>query len=191
MTDDKRETISALLDDEIPTGEIAKAISQIQEEDSLRQTWQRYQLIGDLMRGEVPLGSALGVADRVKSELKTVPAVITFPQTKTTRRRSRKRWPRHFAGGLMAASVAALAVILLPRLTISTLDEPNQMRTVAKPSIQPMTARQTGTHWKNLPLKKVESKLNRYLMEHNEFASPGGMKGVLPYASFVAYDQDR
>ncbi len=186
MTDDKREKISALLDDEIPTGDIAKAISQIQEEDALRQTWQRYQLIGDLMRGEVPMGSALGVAERVKSELKSVPAVIAFPQRKSIR-----RWPRHFAGGLMAASVAALAVILLPRLTISTLDEPDPARVVSKPSVQPMTVRQTGTHWENLPFKKVESKLNRYLMEHNEFASPGGMKGVLPYASFVAYDQER
>lgn len=191
MTDDKRERISALLDDEIPTEYIIEAIDQIQKEDYLRETWRRYQLIGDLMRGEVPVGSSAGVANSVKAEMKSVPAVTPHPLLIKPRRWSRKRWPRHIAGGLLAASVAALSVILLPRFTISSLDEPEPVRVAVKPNISSSMIKQTGTYWENLDMKKVESKLNRYLMEHNEFASPTGMQGVLPYASFVAYDQNR
>lgn len=191
MTDDKREKLSALLDDELSADDMAETINQVQGLDSLLLTWQRYQLIGDLMRGETPVGSAGGVVDRVRAELKSEPAIIAFPQRKKVRSRLPRRWPRHLAGGVLAASVAAFSVIMLPRLTISTVDEPGPDRVASNPGVEPRLVRQTGTHWKNLSKRKVESTLNRYLMEHNEFASPGGMKGVLPYASFVTYDQNR
>jgi sigma-E factor negative regulatory protein RseA len=35
---------------------------------------------------------------------------------------------------------------------------------------------------------KVESRLNNYLVNHQEFAPAGNMKGIMPYASFVSYD---
>ena len=191
MTDDKREKISALLDDEIPTESIVEAIDQIQQEERLRQTWFRYQLIGDLMRGEAPVGSAVGVANRVRVELESLPVNTPHPLHKNIKSWTRKRWSRHFAGGLLAASVAALSIILLPRFTISTLDEPNPTQIVSKSTMSPVMVNQTSTNWESLDMKKLESKLNRYLMEHNEFASPTGMQGFLPYTSFVAYDQNR
>jgi sigma-E factor negative regulatory protein RseA len=49
---------------------------------------------------------------------------------------------------------------------------------------------QSSTRWKNLSEPKVESKLNSFLIDHNEYAAPGGI-GVIPYANFVSYDSNR
>ena len=47
----------------------------------------------------------------------------------------------------------------------------------------------SGTRWKNLDRgSPVESKLNGYLVDHGEFASPMGGGRVGPYATFVSYD---
>ena len=90
------------------------------------------------------------------------------------------------AGAAVAASVAALAVFTLPRLTgESPAADPVQI--VSKAPVPVSYANQSGTRWKNLAEPALESKLNRYLENHSEYASSGGM-GVVPYSSFVSYD---
>ena len=41
------------------------------------------------------------------------------------------------------------------------------------------------------PTAEDHAKLNSYLVNHQEYAPSTGMKGMLPYATFVSYDARR
>jgi len=51
MTEQQREQISALMDDEQGTDAVA-TIRHLQEDSELRNCWHRYHRIGDLLRGD-------------------------------------------------------------------------------------------------------------------------------------------
>ena len=183
MTNNPSEEISAFLDDELPPATMSDATDRIEDNEGLRRVWDRYHLIGDVMRGEGVRFSSAGVADQVRARIDSEPAIIAAP------RRASPRWIRPAAGAALAASVAVGAVLGLPRLDeVDPGSTPLQITSVPRPVTysEPSTMR-----WKNLAQPGVASKLNRYLVEHNEYASPGGMSGVLPYTSFVSYDSNR
>lgn len=183
MTNNPSEEISAFLDDELHPTAMSDIMQRVKDEEELRGVWDRYHLIGDVMRGEGVRLSAAGVADRVRSQLDTEPAIIAAP------RQGPPRWMRPAAGAALAASVAVVAVLSLPQL--GDLEPGSAPRQVAS-APQPINySEPTTMRWKNLAEPGVASKLNSFLVEHNEYASPGGMSGVLPYTSFVSYDSRR
>ncbi|WP_428610660.1 sigma-E factor negative regulatory protein [Sedimenticola sp.] len=192
MTDDINEQISALLDNELGEREIRHALDALEGDESLRDKWDRYNLIGDAMRGEAVRLSADSIADRVRAKLEqqpeTAPAFHPIPFGRPVRLSS--RWYKSAGGAALAASVAVITVLAFPQLT-NMSSEPGGQVVVerAVPDAAPYLTR-SSTHWKNLSEPKVESKLNRYLIDHNEFAAPGGI-GVIPYANFVSYDSNR
>ncbi|MET0116385.1 MAG: sigma-E factor negative regulatory protein [Sedimenticola sp.] len=193
MSDKKREQISALLDDELPAEQASETLAALRKDDTLRTAWDRYHLIGDVMRGESVRVTTEQVADRVRQRLESEPAIIATPKNRVTVERDEKapvRWARPAAGAALAASVAVVAVMLSPQLSDFSLQGDETVVATAPTPIS--TPRNGGTRWKNLSQPEVESKLNRYLVDHSEYASPGGMSsGVLPYASFVSYDAQR
>ena len=186
MTKETKERLSALVDGELSTASTAEVISRMKASPDLCGAWDRYHLIGDAIRGEGLRGSADGIADNVRELVLAEPAIIARP-IPINRPKSNKRILRPLAGAAIAASVAAVAVVTLPRLNWdSPTAGPAQ---VVSKSITPGSY-QTGTRWKNLAEPALESKLNRYLENHSEYASSGGM-GVVPYSSFVSYDSTR
>ena len=48
-----------------------------------------------------------------------------------------------------------------------------------------------GTRWKLLKKPKVESRLNAYLLNHQDLSPSGNIKGIMPYATFVSYDENK
>ncbi len=199
MTDNINEQISALLDNELDPTEARNALDHLQGDDSLRQQWDRYHLIGDAMRGEAVRLSTESIADRVRARLESEAITGTSDQPIPISRnpRYRARWLKTAGGGLLAASVAAITVIAFPPMTETVSDvSPQLVVENSLPQIQaPETQAapylvQSSSRWKNLSKPKVESKLNRYLIDHNEYVAPGGI-GVIPYTSFVSYDTDR
>ncbi|MCW8907736.1 MAG: sigma-E factor negative regulatory protein [Sedimenticola sp.] len=192
QTDDINEQVSALLDDELSPGEASRILDSLVDDPGLHARWDRYHLIGDVMRGEAVRFSADSVAQRVRQSLDQqgtdLPAMN--PISISRARRFRGRWVKPASGAALAASVAILSVLAFPELTRYTADEGEVLASKqAMPGAAPILV-ESRTRWKNLKEPKVESKLNRYLIDHNEFADPGGM-GVLPYTSFVSYDSSR
>jgi sigma-E factor negative regulatory protein RseA len=47
---------------------------------------------------------------------------------------------------------------------------------------------QDGTRWELLKKPAVESRLNAYLVNHQERSPASNIKGIMPYATFVSYD---
>ena len=208
MTDKIREQLSALLDDELSATESARMLDQLGQSSELRDYWDRYHLIGDVLRGETLHVSSNQIAERVRERIEMEPAIIASPKPQTTadpatpKKRASIQWLKPAAGVALAASVAAVTVVSLPQLTgepdasdsgvLITSTQP------INPPIQLVSSQRTDAYsrgstmrWKNLSEPQVESKLNGYLVDHNEYAAPGGMNGVLPYATFVSYDAQR
>jgi sigma-E factor negative regulatory protein RseA len=185
MKIENEEKLSALVDSELSNSDLTQTLAQLGASKELRSAWDRYHLIGDAIRGEGIRVSAEGVAPQVRERLDKEPAMLVRP-TPINQPQQRERLSRPLVGAALAASVAAVAVFMLPRMGEEIPGSaPAQ---VASERPVPLTyARQGGTRWKNLAEPKLESKLNRYLENHSEHASSGGM-GVVPYSSFVSYD---
>ncbi len=190
MSEKIYEQVSALLDDELPSKETSETLSQLRERDDLQQQWNRFHLIGDVMRGEALQVNASDIAPRVRASLKEEPAIIAAPKVKTLLQQG-PLWIRTLAGAGLAASVAALAVITAPYFFGPGTGDGAQMA-ANTPAVSSPYAERPGMRWKNLQEPAVESRLNGYLVEHSEYAaSPGGVGGVIPYATFVGYDAKR
>lgn len=205
MRQQSKESVSAFLDDELQHREIDRTLEQLATSDELRQAWDRYHLIGDIMRGEGIRDSAAGIADRVREQIEREPAILAAPRP-GPRILSGHHWMRPAAGAAIAASVATITILALPRFD-GLGPKPANDRVAAVPIDRPVVAAPVqlasapapiddagpgrGTRWKNLEQPAVESKLNRFLVDHNEYASSGSIGGIMPYATFVSYDSGR
>ncbi len=186
MTINTEEQLSALLDDEF-VSENSALLDRVASSEPLRNTWDRYHLIGDVLRGEGLRTTAAGVSAQVREQIEREPAIVSAPRA-ASQMKQPDRWMRPAMGAAVAASVATVAVLTFTEITdsgdVGTGARPLQVA-VAPVPVSPSP--QMGTRWKNLDESKVESKLNRLLVKHNEYAASAGM-GLMPYSTFVSYD---
>lgn len=186
MTEQEFERLSALVDDELPRGEISGEIQKLRNSEQVRTAWSRYHLIGDAMRREMGTHYAPGLAQEISRRLQDEPVVLAPKALEQPTSFSRKIW-----GGLaIAASVTALAVVMTPQLTSPEGEEVPQQVAEVKPAVQSNTlyVAQDGTRWELLKKPEVESRLNAYLVNHQELSPSSNIKGIMPYATFVSYD---
>lgn len=182
MSEHIKEQISAFLDGELPTAEQQLLLERLRRDPALRVQWGRYRLIGDGLRQGLPPYVDLGLADRVMAELEAVPA---------HRGGGAGRLAKSFAGLAVAASVAVVAVLAVQQLEApDTGGEPARIAAApqALPPPQAYVRVQQGPAWEATPPQPV-SRLNEYLVNHNEYAASAGMPGVLPYVRIVGHEQ--
>lgn len=199
MNDEQVELTSSLLDGELDSAGQARAISAILDGgDEELERFGRYRLIGDVMRGESAV-LATSVAQRVHQALRDEPVVLAPP------RRHNPGWLRPLAGLAVAASVAAAAVVVAPQLLTQSEQQAPPIQVTAglsQPAMTPLmvaagpAARPdlpmagttgTGAHWQALD-PGLEERLNRLVIEHQEFAGRTGINGPVPHIGFVSYD---
>lgn len=192
MSDAKREGYSALLDGEVDDAEQQALLAAIGDDARIRPSLARYRLIGDGLRGEPVRPEALGVADAVRERLQREPVVLA-PLPARSARQVRPRWWQPAAGLAIAASVALVAVGLMPRMLSDSAETPASVQVVGVPVAPPMLVSDSasrpapGTHWVHSEPGE-DDRLTRYLADHTEMATHTGMPGIVPYASFVSYD---
>jgi len=217
MTENIRKEISALLDDELSQQEMSQILGQLNEQEQLRGTWDRYNLISDVIRGEAGGRASPSLADQVRAQIDAEPAILAAPKPVNTA----PAWVRPLAGTALAASVAVLAVMTAPQLLtpdakvspqVATVKmaEPNYAQLASVPATQNFhlansaqyrvrpvaaarptgqwSAQYSGMRWKNLAKPATENRLNKYLVDHSEYATQAPVRGVAPYATFVGYD---
>ncbi len=190
MSEERHEALSALVDGELSTDDGQQLLDQVLEDLALKRRWGTYHLIGDVMRKHVIDQQGLnGRVDDIANAATRKPGVA-----------GGKIVGLHPLAGLaLAASVALVAVLGIFALT----DTENAPVEVAQssPSVQaPISAGSEPTSvvagavgidlarmtW-NDAAPAVTNRLNGYLVTHNEHLS-NGMRGMLPYARIVAYD---
>jgi len=185
MTEQQRERLSALLDAQLDHQDTSNEISKLIKQNGSREHWYRYHLIGDAIRQELGPVVDSRLAERISKRLEQEPVVLApsaLPHKPGL-------WHRPAAGIAIAASVAIVAVALAPQF-INPPSNGDSGELAATQTLPPQNiyVAEDGTRWDMLQKPKVESRLNNYLVNHQEFAPAGNMKGIMPYASFVSYD---
>jgi anti-sigma factor RsiW len=114
MSEQIREQVSAFLDGELPDSETELLLKRLTRDGELRESFGRYALIGEALRGTGAQVLTRGFAARVNLTIDGEPAV---PQTPVARAAGRHWW-RPFAGVAVAAGVATVAIVALQQRAI-------------------------------------------------------------------------
>jgi sigma-E factor negative regulatory protein RseA len=189
MTEQENERLSALVDNEISEDEISMEINKLSRNSVIRDTWSRYHLIGDAMRGETGSLYNSGLAEAISKQLENEPVVLVPAAIK----RPGKIRKRSYAGMAVAASLAAVAVVMAPQMINPEGSERQQpsLATKQRPDTQTLYVAEDGTRWELLKKPEVESRLNAYLVNHQERSPSSNIKGIMPFANFVSYDGNK
>ena len=172
MTDKTSEQLSAFIDGELPKTEQTLLLHRLKQDKVLQHQWQRYHLIRDAMRKNLP---DYIYTDPVVDLTKHAP----MPELKTVRRLP-----------VLAACVAVLGVIGIlyygpffapspnPGLAHNSSSQHSPQRPLLPPG-----------HW-DLAKPTVASQLNHYLVDHSHYGSlPTAQTMLSAYSRAAGYDK--
>lgn len=215
----ERETISAYLDDALPQTEVDElslmgntVLGQEESRKRVLGTASRYQLIGEVLRGQVSDASMTDVCLQVREALKHEEMaqenldVSKSVNAEKDRKHSKSgstfnlvswlgsAWYRPVGGLAVAASVAMIMVVTAPHdevisnnnLVADSRD--NGVPVVSLP-VATSVARETGVS-KLADQSSSQVNLDAYLAEHAEFAAQDTMQGRIPYARYVSHETE-
>ena len=162
-----KEKLSALMDDQGDRAECDHCLNQLKQDVELRESWELYHLIGDVLRGTD--GAAL--PDSFSGRLAAEPTVVA------PRRRSASgvaagplRYTLPLAAGI--AAVAFVAWVGLPQLQPAPVLE-------ARVNTAPVPVAAA-------PAVPVAHDVGDYLLAHQRFSPSSAMSGVAPYVRTVS-----
>jgi sigma-E factor negative regulatory protein RseA len=115
MSEQIREQVSAFLDGELPGSEMELLLKRLTRDADLRESFGRYSLIGEALRGSHRSVISRGFATRVNQAIDGEAAPVALPSTQL----NVPKWWKPFAGVAVVAGVAAVAVIALQQRAIS------------------------------------------------------------------------
>lgn len=195
-----KERLSALFDDELSAFESRRLTSELLTNAERKMQWLRYQMIGDVMRGDIGSQVDTGFTDRVMQNIRAE-ETHSIQAEKISKPRS---WAKPVAGLAMAASVAAVSILALQFMTqsgtgtavnVANTDQAStpagiqqvavqkQAQTLAelpKATADNSLVRQVNTtdvkqlgEIQNIPL--TDPRMDSYLATHAEYASRPGM----------------
>lgn len=186
MIDEQRQRISALQDGELDTDSASRLVDALMRDRNLRGIWERYHLIGLAIRGERVEALTRSLADTVRARIEDEPTVLA-PRRPTVARRVRLA---PFAGGALAAAAVFIAVFILPTWFKGAATFQPEVGIAPQVVAQQPAAVLPAKRW-DIDRPDLASKLDLFLVTHQETAPMAGAKGMLPYATFVGYEAGR
>lgn len=156
--------LSALMDGECGNAELALALRRLVKQTDLQARWQRYHLIGETLKKNLPDRLDTAFADRIRAaiELEPLPAKA---------QRSRPPWYKPAVGLAAAASVVAAVALGI------------SLYRVGETPLQPLAGNTSATVQD--VQETPQQRLNAYLVDHSELATMNNVHGILPYVSMV------
>jgi sigma-E factor negative regulatory protein RseA len=201
-----RNKISALMDGELDSIEVADTITQVKKTEDLRNEWSTYHLIRDALRQ--PVMSTVDITSGIRKKLAIEPTVLT------------PKLPKEKKGKVFAFAVAASMLTAVAAVTWmggQTMDQPLDRVTKtesAEPAVITIPVLVQKEEFKADPVlaQKEEFKtdksflqaqaeaqadsdvipmsapiqLNDYMFAHEEFSPRTAIRGVSPYMRTVA-----
>lgn len=191
MANDRRENVSALVDDEVRGAELRSLLDDLRQDSELQGCWSRYHLVSDALHANLSLADATRLSERVWAALEDEPTVLA-PRRNT-------RLPplaKQVAGLAIAASVAAIAIFSVQSLAPKPVIDPfnaqvAQVAQVVPPPADNLAHLASATEQSPAQRAAMRDSLNPYLVNHNEYSVSSGMQGVLPYARIVSYESNQ
>jgi sigma-E factor negative regulatory protein RseA len=189
MSEQIREQVSAFLDGELPDSETELLLKRLTRDGELRESFGRYALIGESIRGTSRGLLTRGFAGRVNMAIDGEP-VVAVGQVRESRA---PRWWRPFAGAAVAAGVAAVAVVALqqravaPTLRAGPAAAPMTAQNVIAPQGPgglPQTPREPSSYTvpptsTAAPSGMPQARLTNYVLAHSRYSSGLDLRGVL------------
>lgn len=172
-----KEKISALMDNELGRTDSLGILDAIKKDPQGRQSWQRYQLYGAAIREELPSPISHDFYKRVAGELANDPV-----QLAPAAMQSDRSWQKPAFGLAIAASLLAIVVIVQKPFVADTAPV-----SVATTTTVPTTQADGQLIVANRNNENVRARINRLLVEHNEYNPASDMTGMMPYARFVSF----
>jgi len=177
MSEQIREQISAFLDGELPNSESELLLKRLTRDAQLRESFGRYALIGEALRGSSRVPLTRGFAERLNCAIDGEPAAASVQ----ARRGGRLRWWRPVAGAAVAAGVAAVAVLALqqradaPAMRASSPVTALNRAAVAKEAI----SYTVPAALPEAPAVLPAARLTNYVFAHSQFSSVLGQRNML------------
>jgi negative regulator of sigma E activity len=192
MSEQIREQVSAFLDGELPNSETELLLKRLTRDADLRDSFGRYALVGECLRGGGGARLTQDFRVRVNRAIDGQPSAS--PQTHGAGA-NLQRWWRPAAGATVAAGVMAVAVLSfqqradLPGIAAPTT--PPIARLAADPSAPrealsytvPATVGQA-------PAAMPAARLTNYVFAHSRYSSVLGQSNILSGLLSEADDQD-
>jgi sigma-E factor negative regulatory protein RseA len=178
MSEQIREQVSAFLDGELPSSETELLLKRLTRDPELRESFGRYALIGESVRGATRVPLSRGFAERVNCAIDGEPAVAGLQAVRTRP----TRWWRPIAGAAVAAGVAAVAVVALQQRAVAPT-----VRAVLPATAQNLRTNQpkeaisytVPTALPDAPAMLPAARLTNYIFAHSKYSSVLGQRNVL------------
>jgi sigma-E factor negative regulatory protein RseA len=185
MSEQIREQVSAFLDGELPNSETELLLKRLTRDPELRESFGRFALIGEALRGASSSALSRGFASRVNHAIDGEPVV----QAPVASARVRHWW-RPLAGVTVAAGVATVAIVALqqraiaPGLRVATSAAPQVRQTLTAAQITPgaqitPAVRTTAAAPEALSYTVPPARLTNYVFAHSKYSSALAQRGVL------------
>jgi sigma-E factor negative regulatory protein RseA len=190
MSEQIREQVSAFLDGELPNSETELLLKRLTRDGELRESFGRYALIGEAVRGTTRGLITRGFTGRVNLAIdgEVIPANGHVPQTRGP------RWWRPFAGAAVAAGVAAVAVVALQQRAVAPTLRPGvpltaqtavavqgALRAVsgAVPASREAISYTVPATSPAAPAAMPPARLTNYVFAHSRYSSGLAQRGVM------------
>src|SRR5271155_5478451 len=190
MSEQIREQVSAFLDGELPDTETELLLKRLTRDGELRDSFGRYALIGEALRGAGSPILTQGFAARLNLAIDGEPVQVPAHAQQVRG----ARWWRPLAGVTVAAGVATVAIVALQQRAISpgvrVATAVTAANSAAGPSgvtaqsLQGGGAREALSY--TVPASSPEApgamapaRLTNYVFAHSKYSSGLGQRGVL------------
>src|SRR5208282_64324 len=176
MSEQIREQVSAFLDGELPSSETELLLKRLTRDSELRESFGRYTLIGESLRGATRAPLTRGFADRVNGAINGEPVVGNSPSARTRP----PRWWRPIAGAAVAAGVAAVAVVALQQRAVAPTVSRGLVAAQNATALHPKEAiSYTVPAVPDAPAVLPAARLTNYIFAHSKDSSVLGQSNVL------------
>jgi sigma-E factor negative regulatory protein RseA len=191
MSEQIREQVSAFLDGELPSTETELLLKRLTRDGELRESFGRYALIGEALRGGSRTLLTKGFAARVNLAIdgETLPASGVVVQSQAA------RWWRPFAGAAVVAGVAAVAIVAMQQRSMTpgvgtpgpaTLAHSALNAPAAVTAAAPLLAENREAISYTVPVAPVNTpvaapsgRLTNYMFAHSKYSYGLAQRGVL------------
>ena len=189
MKETNQELLSRILDEDVSELEAMRIVKEIQTDDELRSTLQRYDMIGHAMRKELPKEFNLNFVHNVMSQIER--EVMDTPDPKLNDvielDKDESKF-KTFIGLAIAASVAVFSFVAFQNFiqpeSESTPTAVVADRVVEESDIQRVSNEDLQNFISN---PEAAASFNSYIMNHTEYASP---RVSVPHVRIVGYGKD-
>ncbi|NNE36675.1 MAG: sigma-E factor negative regulatory protein [Gammaproteobacteria bacterium] len=183
MTEQIREQISAVMDGEMDS----KSCSASIKSEEFTHTWFRYHLISDCMHDRINTHHHFDLTRKISESIQAEPTILA-PSANST-----PKYIKPLAGMAVAASVAAMAIIgfqqlQAPQDTRSTPSLPVAQVQTPPPQVEygvPVVLPDAGAARPVQVQMQSDMRINRYLINHNEYRTTMGVGGVSPHVRLI------